>query len=154
LVLFFKKELLAYFAEAARKLVEVDPKSGQQTVLYAFTGGDDSSGPTAPLIYHDGAFYGSTDGEGAPLLNSRRERNSLSLVDKIIRESPAPSGEGEQESSSFLKKRTKKLLLCWLTRPATLLRTVERKVFWFFFSKKNCFLRACFPLQAARFIPI
>jgi len=48
----------------------------------------------------------------------------------------------EQEgSSSFLKKRTKKLLF----RFAGITRLGEwqrrgTKVFWFFFSKKNCFL--------------
>jgi len=58
-------------------------------------------------------------------------------VDKIIRESLAPSGKGQQGSSSFLKKRTKKLLLCWLTRQATLVRTVERKSFLVLFFKKE-----------------
>jgi hypothetical protein len=43
-------------------------------------------------------------------------------------------GDAEAEgSSSFLKKRTKKLLLIGTRGPGA-------KVFWFFFSKKNCFL--------------
>jgi hypothetical protein len=58
-------------------------------------------------------------------------------VDKIRRKSPAPSGKGQQESSSFLKKRTKKLLLFWLTRQITLVRTVERKGFLVLFFKKE-----------------
>jgi hypothetical protein len=44
------------------ELLQVDLKSGQQTVLYTFTGGSDGSNPVAPLLYHDGAFYGTTDG--------------------------------------------------------------------------------------------
>jgi hypothetical protein len=58
-------------------------------------------------------------------------------VDKIIRKSPAPSGKGQQESSSFLKKRTKKLLPCWLTRQVTMVRTVGRKSFLVLFFKKE-----------------
>jgi len=43
-------------------------------------------------------------------------------------------------SSSFLKKRTKKLLSIGARVAAT--RTpYKKKLFWFFFSKKNCFLR-------------
>jgi hypothetical protein len=45
----------------------------------------------------------------------------------------------ETESSSFLQKRTKKLLSIWCSRWGN--RRVEfAKVFWFFFAKKNCFL--------------
>jgi hypothetical protein len=58
-------------------------------------------------------------------------------VDKTIRKSPAPSDEGRQESSSFLKKRTKQLLLCWLTRQARSVRTVESKSFLVLFFKKE-----------------
>jgi hypothetical protein len=44
-----------------------------------------------------------------------------------------------KESSSFLKKRTKKLLrLC--VRGAAQHARPRSKVFWFFFSKKNSFL--------------
>jgi uncharacterized repeat protein (TIGR03803 family) len=42
------------------ELVKVNLKSGQQTVLYTFTGGADGFDPVAPLVYHDGAFYGTT----------------------------------------------------------------------------------------------
>jgi len=59
------------------------------------------------------------------------------LLDKIIRKSPAPLGKGQQESSSFLKKRTKKLLLCWLTRPARSVRIPKRKSFLVLFFKKE-----------------
>jgi methionine-rich copper-binding protein CopC len=47
-----------------------------------------------------------------------------------------------QESGSFLKKRTKKLLLFCPTRESNReasSRPQQTKVFWFFFSKKNCF---------------
>jgi hypothetical protein len=45
-----------------------------------------------------------------------------------------------QGSRSFLKKRTKKLLID-LVRACRDRRVSQRtKVFWFFFSKKNCFL--------------
>jgi hypothetical protein len=40
-------------------------KTGQQTVLYTFSGGADGSDPEAPLTYHDGAFYGTTYRGGA-----------------------------------------------------------------------------------------
>jgi uncharacterized repeat protein (TIGR03803 family) len=44
------------------ELLQVDLKTGQQTVLYTFTGGSDGSDPQTPLLYQDGAFYGTTDG--------------------------------------------------------------------------------------------
>jgi hypothetical protein len=44
------------------ELLQIDLTSGQQTVLYTFTGGGDGSDPEGPLIYHDGAFYGTTYG--------------------------------------------------------------------------------------------
>jgi uncharacterized repeat protein (TIGR03803 family) len=47
------------------QLVQVDLKTGQQTVLYTFSGGADGSDPEAPLTYHDGAFYGTTYRGGA-----------------------------------------------------------------------------------------
>jgi hypothetical protein len=53
------------------------------------------------------------------------------------------SAEGQEESSSFLKKRTKKLLFLWL-RASRIGRhdqlTKRIKVFCFFFSKKKYFL--------------
>jgi hypothetical protein len=50
----------------------------------------------------------------------------------------------KQGSSSFLKKRTKKLLLAvgdTTPRSGAVTRSGV-KFFWFFFSKKNCFLGA------------
>jgi hypothetical protein len=41
--------------------------------------------------------------------------------------------------SSFLKKRSKKLLSIWL-RPLRKSSAKDSRVFWFFFSKKNRFL--------------
>jgi hypothetical protein len=52
-------------------------------------------------------------------------------------ESVALEQEGQQGSSSFLKKRTKKLLLCWLTRQARLATTNEIKSFLVLFFKKE-----------------
>jgi hypothetical protein len=43
----------------------------------------------------------------------------------------------QQESSSFLKKRTKKLLLHWLARWIRPVRTEENKSFLVLFSKKE-----------------
>lgn len=43
------------------ELDQLDLKTGQQTVLYTFTGGADGSDPVAPLTYHSGVFYGSTN---------------------------------------------------------------------------------------------
>src|SRR5271163_1655500 len=53
-------------------------------------------------------------------------------------------------SISFLKKRNKKLLFSRYTWP--ILRHVLKraKVFWFFFSKKNCFSCACLPSPVSR----
>jgi hypothetical protein len=45
----------------------------------------------------------------------------------------------EEGSSSFLQKRTKKLLSVWRTHCGSA-RTEFAKVFWLFFAKKNCFL--------------
>jgi hypothetical protein len=45
--------------------------------------------------------------------------------------------------TSFLKKRSKKLLLFTTPdkrSPRAVLSGAQAKVFWFFFSKKNCFL--------------
>jgi hypothetical protein len=42
----------------------------------------------------------------------------------------------EKARSSFLKKRSKKLLVLWL-RPFRSGSAQDAKVFWFFFSKKN-----------------
>jgi hypothetical protein len=52
---------------------------------------------------------------------------------------PFFAGENEEGSPSFLKKSSKKLLFCGgvlVKRPATGIK----KVFWFFFSKKNVLL--------------
>jgi uncharacterized repeat protein (TIGR03803 family) len=46
------------------ELVQVDLKSGQQTVLYTFTGGKDGSAPEAPLTYYKGVLYGTTQRGG------------------------------------------------------------------------------------------
>ena len=57
----------------------------------------------------------------------------------------------KQESSSFLKKRTKKLLLL---SPLSHFRAPKQvKVFWFFFSKKNYFLLS-FCLSSAQAAPL
>jgi hypothetical protein len=42
------------------ELLQVDLKSGHQTLLYSFTGDTDGSDPIWPLTYQDGAFYGTT----------------------------------------------------------------------------------------------
>jgi hypothetical protein len=46
---------------------------------------------------------------------------------------------GEEGRISFLKKRNKKLLL-YSDSPLNGMTLDIAKVFWFFFSKKNCFL--------------
>jgi uncharacterized repeat protein (TIGR03803 family) len=55
-------EVLPSGGTGSGELLQVDLRTGQQTVLYAFTGGTDGSEPTAPVMYHDGAFYGTTFG--------------------------------------------------------------------------------------------
>jgi pyruvate,orthophosphate dikinase len=55
------------------------------------------------------------------------------------RRGTGPHGVSAQASSSFLKKRSKKLLFIWL-RPFRRVSASCPKVFWFFFSKKNSFL--------------
>jgi hypothetical protein len=49
-----------------------------------------------------------------------------------------------EEKSSFLKKRSKKLLPIRLRTPRRA-SAQDSKVFWFFFSKKNCFLSGDAP---------
>jgi hypothetical protein len=44
------------------ELVEFNIKSKTSTVLYTFTGGSGGDHPEAPLLYQDGAFYGTTFG--------------------------------------------------------------------------------------------
>jgi hypothetical protein len=46
----------------------------------------------------------------------------------------------KEGSSSFLKKEPKKLLLFGMRTELALRASQQTKVFWFFFSKKNCFL--------------
>jgi hypothetical protein len=46
--------------------------------------------------------------------------------------------KGKKERPSFLEKRSKKLL--FLETGARTTSRQDAKVFWFFFSKKNCFL--------------
>ena len=55
-------------------------------------------------------------------------------------------GKAEKRSSSFLKQRTKKLLLCWLTRWLRLARTEAGKSFLVLFFKKELLLsRLLYP---------
>jgi hypothetical protein len=68
----------------------------------------------------------------------KEPKNFCSFIPTRI-ETDAPAKQG---SISFLKKRNKKLLLRRLTRRIRLVRTAASKSFWFFFSKKNCFLGA------------
>ncbi len=63
----------------------------------------------------------------------------------------------KQESSSFLKKRTKKLLLDTTRIVAAPASTKQTRVFWCFFSKKNCFLfffLLAFPASASRVVSL
>jgi uncharacterized repeat protein (TIGR03803 family) len=41
-------------------VVSIDPATGAETTLYAFTGGSDGGSPLAALTYHDGKLYGTT----------------------------------------------------------------------------------------------
>jgi len=41
-------------------IFQVDPATGQETVLYSFTGKSDEGNPQAGLVYKKGAFYGTT----------------------------------------------------------------------------------------------
>jgi uncharacterized repeat protein (TIGR03803 family) len=43
----------------------VDPATGAETVVYAFSGGSDGANPVANLIAVKGALYGTTEGGGA-----------------------------------------------------------------------------------------
>jgi hypothetical protein len=52
------------------------------------------------------------------------------------------AAKGKEGSISFLKKRNKKLLLIIRRVRNDLHASKRTKVFWFFFSKKNCFLPA------------
>jgi hypothetical protein len=62
---------------------------------------------------------------------------AMSSVDKFVRGSLAFSSKTQQGSSSFLKKRTKKFLLCWLMRQARSVRTAASKSFLVLFLKKE-----------------
>ena len=57
-------EALPYGGSGYGELVQLDLKSGQQTVLYTFSGGADGSFPQAALTYHDGALFGTTTSGG------------------------------------------------------------------------------------------
>ncbi len=69
---------------------------------------------------------------------------------QVIPAAPALAG-GKKARPSFSRKRSKKLL-SWLSRTFPQTGTQEIKVFWFFFSKKNCFLRFA-PVIAPSFGP-
>jgi hypothetical protein len=71
---------------------------------------------------------------------ANRHSIAMLLTDKILKPAPARVGSdipAKQGSSSFLKKRTKKLLLCWLTRPARSVRMLKNKSFLVLFFKKE-----------------
>ena len=61
-----------------------------------------------------------------------------------MRESPARSGQGQQGSSSFLKKRTKKLLLAAVRGDLACRAHQQSKGFLVLFFKKE--LLSCWPL--------
>ena len=71
-------------------------------------------------------------------MRSRRAgRLRIILVDKIIRKSPACSRKGQQGSSSFLKKRTKKLLLSLVRADRACRVNQQDKSFLVLFFKKE-----------------
>jgi uncharacterized repeat protein (TIGR03803 family) len=51
---------LPYGGSGYGALAQLDLTSGQQTVLYTFTGGADGRYPQEALTYHDGVLYGTT----------------------------------------------------------------------------------------------
>jgi hypothetical protein len=55
-----------------------------------------------------------------------------------------PGGGETQARSSFLEKRSKRLLQIQVFVPPVRSATASEKVFWFISSEKNCFL-ACPP---------
>jgi hypothetical protein len=55
----------------------------------------------------------------------------------------------KQGSISFLKKETKTFALLGNAADESGAYAKRKKVFWFFFSKKNCFLGACLPLAVS-----
>jgi hypothetical protein len=69
--------------------------------------------------------------------NMKREcpEQKLSGCRYITRDSVDFERKRQQESSSFLKQRTKKLLLAWFTRQARSVRTYENKSFLALFFK-------------------
>ncbi len=47
-------------SEGCGTIFQVDPATGQETVLHSFTGKSDEGNPQAGLVYKKGAFYGTT----------------------------------------------------------------------------------------------
>ena len=45
----------------------IDPQTGQETTIYRFKGGQDGSGPFAPVTFANGTLYGTTSGFGTPI---------------------------------------------------------------------------------------
>jgi len=80
-------------------------------------------------------------------------------VDRILRLVPAQSDAAKRNeakskhegSSSFLKKRTKKLLLSSVRGARAHGVNQHSKSFWFFISKKNCFLYGLYPVSPGSF---
>jgi hypothetical protein len=48
------------------ELVQYNISSGHSTVLHKFSGGADGAHPYWPLVYYEGAYYGTTTGGGNP----------------------------------------------------------------------------------------
>lgn len=46
---------------------KIDPNTGQETVIYGFSGGADGEGPVGNLLYLNGALYGTTEYGGTSL---------------------------------------------------------------------------------------
>ena len=63
---------------------KINIQSGAEKIVYAFAGGFDGAAPAAGLIYHAGAFYGTTL-EGVPD-NRKRWKRGVALVDQSIGE--------------------------------------------------------------------
>jgi uncharacterized repeat protein (TIGR03803 family) len=68
-------------SEGCGTIFEVDPATGQETVLYSFTGKTDEGNPAAGLLYKNGAFYGTTAVNG---VNSCYNKLGCGTVFKFV----------------------------------------------------------------------
>jgi uncharacterized repeat protein (TIGR03803 family) len=79
----------------------VDPATGTETILHAFSGGTDGASPSGGLILHDGKLYGVTTAGGANGGGTAYTVDPVTGAEKILISFP-PAGAGASPFGGLL----------------------------------------------------